>query len=106
MADNKLDIVARCDLMSSLQCLVDTGQVDTHGIMCLDKFMSGLSIQELTFLYPNARELLISVLALLEYTSGYTDESFLSSVLNKYPKFKTNIPVHRNDLHMYGRTFT
>lgn len=109
MANGKLDDArhadTRCDIIACIQMLVDTKQVDAHDILCLDKFLAGYVLSELSRTYSNAKERLIKTLALIEYTSGYTDELFISTVMSKYPKFSGNAPAYRTRLHLYGRTF-
>lgn len=109
LASGKLDDTmhtdVRCDLLSCIQRLVDTKQVDAHDILCLDKFLAGFSLADLTIIYVNAAERLSKTLALIEYTSGYTDESFLSKMMSKYPTYKGRAPELRTKLHLYGRIF-
>lgn len=90
----------RCDVVSGLQRLLDTRQVDTHDIMLLYAVMIGLPITK-----PHHKERLIHTLALLEEEIQYTDERYLTSVCSKYPKFNKTKDAYRKLLFDAGRVF-
>jgi hypothetical protein len=95
----------RCDVVNSMQSLIDTQQVDKRDILILSKFMSGLSTTELSIDYPDAYERLVRTLALLEYASGYTDSAYLQRVVSRYPKYAQTLSAFREKMHLYGREF-
>ncbi len=95
----------RCDIINTLQYLLDTEQVDKQCIIVLDKYISGYTLSELRIDYPNADEMLIKITALLEYASGYTDGDFVSRMVARYPKYKDVASALHNAMHIAGRTF-
>lgn len=87
LAHGRLDVITRLDLLQGLTTLLATHQITPGDMYLLTKYISGVSVTELTGIQPNAEERLIRALALLEHTTGYTDDTFLRRGLRVYPKY-------------------
>jgi len=98
--------IAKCDIQIALKRLVETGGIDRRDILILSKFLSGISTAELSIQYPNVVERLVTVLALLENETRYTDDSFLERIVHKYPKYTETKEAYREKLYAAGRDFT
>jgi hypothetical protein len=84
----------RCDVVSGLQHLLDTDQVDTYDILLLHRFMCGETLAEIN--QPGAKERLVALLALLEDTIGYRDDRYIDGVVRKYPKYAKTKDAYRD----------
>lgn len=91
LADHKLDIEARIDLLCGLEHLHKTGQITTHQIKLINDYCAGYSLVELSHSIPNAGEAICSALALLEEYTRYVDEIVIQYGLRLFPKYAKTV---------------
>ncbi len=103
---DRLPIEQRVDLYNAVKRLVCTRQITRDSVYYLYLFAIGYSVQEIELVHPHSREPLLAAFALVANETGYTDESFMQTVLRKYPKFRNQRGAFAQRLHEYTSEYT
>lgn len=102
-ARGKLSASTRMDIRVAIHELLRTQQMSKLDLYVLELHLRGYSCLEIDMYSPGSAERLSRCFALIADASGYTDEAFISTVLNKYPKFKSIKPAFLRLLELHGR---
>lgn len=101
----RVDVITAVDLHIAINRLLDTNQISTLHILLLNSYSAGYTLDELQSRYPQAEDMLIQILALLEAESGYSDDELIQRAIRIKPYHSKLVDVHRSRLYEWGRKF-